>query len=611
MNRNYRSVGFYLVIILVAMGLIRFLYSSPTETEILTYKQFYEAVQNGEVGTAVWQGQEITGELVEDKKTYRTTVPLTNTGTLDQMLLENVEAYEIVVPADNQWWMSLMNYLLIFILITGVWFYFTQQSGGGNNRVMSFGKSRARQHKDDKNRITFADVAGYDEVKEELMEIVEFLKQPQKFLELGARIPKGVLLYGPPGTGKTWLARATAGEAGVPFFLISGSDFVEMFVGVGASRVRDLFDNAKRNAPCIVFIDEIDAVGRQRGAGLGGGHDEREQTLNQLLVEMDGFDVHESIIVVAATNRPDVLDPALLRPGRFDRQVNVDRPDIKEREAILRLHTRNKSLEENIKIESLARSTPGFTPADLENLVNEAALLAARRSKTKISMDELEEAIHRVTVGPAKKSRVMSEKERWVTAVHEAGHAVVGYYLSSFDPIHTVTIVPRGRAGGFTSILPTEDRYNMTRKDLTNSITFALGGRVAEAVLLDDISTGASNDLERVTAIARRMVTEFGMSERLGPMTFGAKQHEVFLGRDISRQNDYSNEVAGIIDEETRLIVESCLARATEILHQHRKNLQKLADTLMEHETVAGAELVTLFASTSDDIEIINESEDK
>jgi len=484
--------------------------------------------------------------------------------------------------------------------MVGVWFFITQQSNsGGGNRVMNFGRSRARLHRGDKDRITYGDVAGYEEVKEELAEVVDFLKQPGKYVEIGAHIPKGVLLYGPPGTGKTWLARATAGEAGVAFFTISGSDFVEMFVGVGASRVRDLFETAKKNVPCIVFIDEIDAVGRQRGTGLGGGHDEREQTLNQLLVEMDGFEINESIIVLAATNRPDILDPALLRPGRFDRQVAIDKPDIKEREAILKLHSRNKPLEDDVILANLARSTPGFTPADLENLVNEAALLTARRNKKKISMDELEEAVTRVMAGPAKKSRVMSDKERWVSAVHEAGHAVVGHFLKQFDPVHTVTIIPRGRAGGFTSVLPIEDRYHMTRRDLTNTISFALGGRVAESILLEDISTGATNDLERVTEIARRMVTEFGMSERLGPMTFGARQSEVFLGRDISRNRNYSDEVANVIDEEIRHIVEGCLAKATEILVEHQSEMRLLAEVLMEKETVTGAELPAIFERAS------------
>jgi len=578
------------------MAFISFFYQGQSEPLYLTYTEFHKLLQEGELQSVRLTGQKASGQLLGGER-YSTVIPDPTNEALMELLLQ-VPSLEATSPSDSQWWMNILNYLLIFALMIGVWFFFMQQgNAGGGNRVMNFGRSRARLHREDKNRITFNDVAGYEEVKEELSEIVEFLKHPAKFTEIGAQIPKGVLLYGPPGTGKTYIARATAGEAGVPFFSISGSEFVEMFVGVGASRVRDLFENAKKSLPCIVFIDEIDAVGRQRGTGLGGGHDEREQTLNQLLVEMDGFEVNENIIVIAATNRPDILDPALLRPGRFDRQVAIDRPDIKEREAILGFHARNKPMEEDVHLLNLARSTPGFTPADLENLVNEAALLAARRNKKRISMDELEEAITRVMAGPAKKSRVMSEKERWVSAVHEAGHAVVGYHLQQFDPVHNVTIVPRGQAGGFTSILPTEDRYHMTRRDLTNTISFALGGRVAESILLEDISTGATNDLERVTGMARRMVMEFGMSERLGPMTFGTKAHEVFLGRDISRNRDYSDEVASVIDEEIRLIIESCLAQATEILLQHRRELNFLAKALLDKETIAGTELRDIFAA--------------
>ena len=599
MTRNMRSVSFYLLVILIAMALISYFYSGQSEPRRLNESEFYAALERGELLSAKVNGREVSGKTVFDER-YTTIILSPDNEGLQDKLRALPDGMEVVNPSDSQWWMSILNYVLIFALMIGVMFFFMQQGGaGGGNRVMNFGRSRARLHREDKHRITFSDVAGYEEVKEELYEIVEFLKQPAKFIEIGAHIPKGVLLFGPPGTGKTHLARAIAGEAGVPFFSISGSDFVEMFVGVGASRVRDLFENAKRSVPCIVFIDEIDAVGRHRGAGLGGGHDEREQTLNQLLVEMDGFEVNESIIVIAATNRPDILDPALLRPGRFDRQITVDRPDIKEREAILGVHVRNKPMEEDVNLFTLARSTPGFTAADLESLVNEGALLAARRDKKKITMEELEEAITRVMAGPAKKSRVMSEKERWVSAVHEAGHAVVGYHLKQFDPVHTVTIIPRGRAGGFTSVLPTEDRYHMTRHDLNNSISFALGGRVGESLLLEDISTGATNDLERVTELARRMVMEFGMSERLGPMTFGTKAHEVFLGRDISRNRDYSEEVANVIDEEIRLIVESCLSQATEILLQHRRELHHLAEVLLEKESIAGTELPEIFATAS------------
>lgn len=461
---------------------------------------------------------------------------------------------------------------------------------------MSFGKSRAKLHTDDKKRVTFKDVAGVDEAKEELEEIVEFLKQPKKFIEIGARIPKGVLLVGPPGTGKTLIAKAVAGEAGVPFFSISGSDFVEMFVGVGAARVRDLFEQAKKNAPCIVFIDEIDAVGRQRGAGLGGGHDEREQTLNQLLVEMDGFGVNEGIIMLAATNRPDILDPALLRPGRFDRQVVVDIPDVKGREEILKVHARNKPLAEDVDLSVLARRTPGFTGADLENLLNEAALLAARRNKKKIEMTELEEAVTRVIAGPEKKSRVMTERERKLVAYHEAGHAVVAQLLPNVDPVHEVSIVPRGRAGGYTMILPKEDRFFRGKNELLDQVTHLLGGRASEELVLQEISTGAQNDLERATTLARKMVMEFGMSENIGPMTLGHRQEEVFLGRDLAHGRNYSEEVAASIDKEVRNIIDKCYDRAKNILSENINKLHNVAQALLEREKLNKIEFQEVFA---------------
>lgn len=463
---------------------------------------------------------------------------------------------------------------------------------------MSFGKSKAKMHKEDeKNLVTFNDVAGLEEEKEELEEIVDFLKSPRKYLEIGARIPKGVLLVGPPGTGKTYLSKAVAGEAGVPFFSISGSDFVEMFVGVGAARVRDLFEQAKKNSPCIVFIDEIDAVGRQRGAGLGGGHDEREQTLNQLLVEMDGFGMNEGIIILAATNRPDILDPALLRPGRFDREVVVDRPDVKGREEILKVHSRNKPLAEDVDLSVLARRTPGFTGADLENLVNEAALLSARRNKKKIEMPELEEAITRVIAGPEKKSRVMTERERRLVAYHEAGHAVVAHLLPTVDPVHEVSIVPRGRAGGYTMILPKEDRFFMGKSELMDQITHLLGGRVSEELVLNEISTGAQNDLERATQIARKMVMEFGMSENIGPMTLGHKQEEVFLGRDLAQGRNYSEEVAASIDKEVKNIIASCYDTARMLLSENVNKLHKVAQALLEKEKLKEEEFLEVFAS--------------
>jgi cell division protease FtsH len=463
---------------------------------------------------------------------------------------------------------------------------------------MSFGKSKAKLHSEDKKRVTFKDVAGVDEAKEELEEIVEFLKHPKKFIEIGARIPKGVLLVGPPGTGKTLLSRAVAGEAGVPFFSISGSDFVEMFVGVGAARVRDLFEQAKKNAPCIVFIDEIDAVGRQRGAGLGGGHDEREQTLNQLLVEMDGFGVNEGIIILAATNRPDILDPALLRPGRFDRQVLVDHPDVKGREEILKVHAKNKPLDESVDLSVLARRTPGFTGADLENLMNESALLSARRNKRKIEMEELEEAITRVIAGPEKKSRVMTERERRLVAYHEAGHAIVAHLLPTVDPVHEVSIVPRGRAGGYTMILPKEDRFFMGKSELMDQVTHLLGGRVSEELVLNEISTGAQNDLERATQIARKMVMQYGMSSTIGPITLGHKHEEVFLGRDLAQGRNYSEEVAASIDKEIRKIIEKCYSKAKTLLVENINKLHKVAEVLLEREKLDKDEFLEVFASS-------------
>lgn len=467
------------------------------------------------------------------------------------------------------------------------WFVFMQQSQGGGNRVMSFGKSRAKLHKEDeRKRVTFDDVAGLDEEKEELQELVDFLRNPRKYIELGARIPKGILMVGPPGTGKTYLTKAVAGEAGVPFFSISGSDFVEMFVGVGASRVRDLFEQAKKNSPCIIFIDEIDAVGRRRGAGLGGGHDEREQTLNQLLVEMDGFGINEGIIIVAATNRPDILDPALLRPGRFDRQVVVGIPDIKGREAILKVHTKGKPLAEDVDLVVLARRTPGFTPADIENLMNEAALLTARKGEKKIRMLTVEEAITKVIAGVEKKSRVISEKERRLTAYHEAGHAVVAALTPDTDPVHQVTIIPRGRAGGFTMTLPKEDKYYVTKSEMEYQIVHLLAGRVAEKLVLDDISTGASNDLQRVSAIARAMVTRYGFSERLGAMALGSNDDEVFIGRDFTSRRNYSEEVAAEIDREMKRIVDHAFAHTEKLLSDNIHKLHIVAKALLKLETL-------------------------
>lgn len=456
---------------------------------------------------------------------------------------------------------------------------------------MNFGKSRARRYDEDNIKITFKDVAGADEAKQELEEVVEFLKHPKKYNDLGAKIPKGVLLYGPPGTGKTLLAKAVAGEAGVPFFSISGSDFVEMFVGVGASRVRDLFEQAKKSAPCIVFIDEIDAVGRQRGAGLGGGHDEREQTLNQLLVEMDGFGANEGIIMIAATNRPDILDPALLRPGRFDRQIVVDRPDIKGRQEILKVHVKGKPISPEVELGVIARRTPGFTGADLSNLVNEAALMAARKNKNKIDMPEMEEAAERVIMGPERRSRVISDKEKRLTAYHEGGHTLVGMLLDNTDPVHKVTIIPRGRAGGYTLSLSKEDRYYATRSEMLDELKVLLGGRVAEALVLKEISSGASNDLQRATSLARQMICEYGMSPELGPMTFGHRQDQVFLGRDIGRDKDYSEEVAAKIDKEIRKFIDEAYQKTESLLNENMDKLHLIADALIERETLEGEEI--------------------
>jgi cell division protease FtsH len=506
-------------------------------------------------------------------------------------------AWDPQPPAEPPWWLNLLPFAVIIILFVVFWFVFMQQAQGGGNRVMAFGKSRAKLHTDAKRRVTFDDVAGADEEKDELKEVVDFLKNPRKYLELGARIPKGILLVGPPGTGKTLLAKAVAGEAGVPFFSISGSDFVEMFVGVGASRVRDLFEQAKKNSPCIVFIDEIDAVGRHRGAGLGGGHDEREQTLNQLLVEMDGFSVNEGIIIIAATNRPDILDPALLRPGRFDRRITVGIPDIKGREEILKVHSRGKPLKSEVDLKVLAKRTPGFTGADLENMMNEAAILAARKGQKQIGMDELEEAITRVIAGPEKKSRVLTDKDKRLVAYHEAGHAVVSKLLPNADPVHQISIIPRGMAGGYTLTLPEQDKYFVSKSELMDEITQLLGGRVAEALVLNDISTGASNDIQRATQMARKMVTEYGMSDNIGPVTFGGKYEEIFLGRDWGTYRNYSEDVASLIDRETKRIVQQAYERAERLLKENIGKLHKVAEALLEKEKLDTEEFEEVFAS--------------
>ncbi|MEW5761859.1 MAG: ATP-dependent zinc metalloprotease FtsH [Bacillota bacterium] len=596
MHKIIKNLGIYLLIVLVIVFVLKYMTPEKGRPAPMSYDRFYTAVDQGEVKSVVIRTEKetntIQGELKDGTK-FETKGPAGDSGLFTLLREKKVEWVQ-EAPPEPSWWTNLLTSLIPILIFIALFFFLMQQTQGGGSRVMSFGKSRARLHTDEKKRVTFNDVAGIDEVKEELQEIVEFLKNPRKFNDIGARIPKGVLLFGPPGTGKTLLARAVAGEAGVPFFSISGSDFVEMFVGVGASRVRDLFEQAKKNAPCIVFIDEIDAVGRQRGAGLGGGHDEREQTLNQLLVEMDGFSANEGIIILAATNRPDILDPALLRPGRFDRQIVVDMPDINGRKEILKVHVRGKPLGDDVDLDVLARRTPGFTGADLANMVNEAALLAARRNKKKIGMAELESAIERVIAGPEKRSRVISDKEKRLVAYHEAGHAVVSYFLPNTDPVHKVSIIPRGRAGGYTLLLPKEDRYYMTKSQLLDQITMLLGGRAAEDVVLQEVSTGAQNDLERATEIARRMVMEYGMSEELGPLTLGRKQETVFLGRDIARDRNYSEEVAYAIDREVRNIIDNCYHRAEKILRENMRGLHLVAQVLIEKETLEGAEFEDL-----------------
>ncbi len=591
MDKALKNIAIYVLIVLLALFAMKLTTKSNDKVNELTEPQFYSQVEQGRVKTANVEAAEevynITGQL-KDNSSYKTTVSK-ETNIMTLLLEKKVDYSTHPVPPPSIWMTLLTTLFPIIILIVFLLFIMNQTQGGGG-RVMQFGKSKARLMTGEEVKVTFKDVAGAEEAKEEMAEVVEFLKNPQKFLQMGAKIPRGVLLFGAPGTGKTLMAKAVAGEAGVPFFSISGSDFVEMFVGVGAARVRDLFEQAKKNSPCIVFIDEIDAVGRQRGAGLGGGHDEREQTLNQLLVEMDGFSTSESIIVMASTNRPDILDPALLRPGRFDRHILIDRPDVKGREAILKVHVKDKPLEEEIKLDILAKRTPGFTGADLANMVNEAALLSARKDKKKIGMEELEESIERVIAGPEKKSRVISEKEKKLVAYHEGGHAVVGYFLPNTDKVHKISIIPRGRAGGYTLLLPEEDRNYITRSYLLDEVTALLGGRVAEALVLNDISTGAQNDLERASGIVRKMITEYGMSEELGPITFGHKSEEVFLGRDISRDRNYSDAIAYAIDKEASQYIENSYQKAETILKENMAKLHQVAARLIEKETIEAEE---------------------
>lgn len=602
MNKFFKGIGFYLVIFIIIVGIVQFSGKPTQKVETLEFSKVYRELTNENISRLYFVSDTAVEGTIKDSNTkFRSYVPKEIMGdTLSKVVLDQAKEGKIAFGGEAKpstpWFVELLPTLLLIFFMVILWFVFMNQSQGGGGRVMNFGKSKAKVHKDDeKTRVTFKEVAGLNEEKEDLQEIVDFLKNPKKYIDLGARIPKGILMVGPPGTGKTYLSRAVAGEAGVPFFSISGSDFVEMFVGVGASRVRDLFEQAKKNAPAIIFIDEIDAVGRKRGAGLGGGHDEREQTLNQLLVEMDGFGVNQGIIIMAATNRPDILDPALLRPGRFDRQIVVGAPDVKGREAIFKVHSKNKPLADDVNIEVLARRTPGFTPADIENLMNEAAILTARKREKKIHMETIEEAITKVIAGVAKKSRVISEPERKLTAYHEAGHAVCAHVLPHVSPVHQVTIVPRGRAGGFTMQLPVEDKFYATKNEMKENIVVLLGGRVAEELTLDDISTGASNDLERVSATARNMVTKYGMSEKLGPMTFGDSDDEVFLGNSFASKQNYSEEVAYEIDKEIGRIVDESYKQTKKILQDNMDRLEYVAKALLVYETLDAQQFLKAF----------------
>ncbi|SDD68021.1 cell division protease FtsH [Terribacillus halophilus] len=600
MSKVFRNTLMVIIIFVVIIGVINLFRNQTNEVEQYDINKFRTTLESGDIQSMTVQPTNniytLRGET-EDNKQFQTEIPQNEQLMSDILNTANEQGVKLNADEEPQpsFWQTLLTSIFPILLLVLIFLFFMSQAQGGGSRVMNFGKSKAKMYNEEKKKVKFRDVAGADEEKQELVEVVDFLKDPRKFSAVGARIPKGVLLVGPPGTGKTLLARAVAGEAGVPFFSISGSDFVEMFVGVGASRVRDLFENAKKNSPCIIFIDEIDAVGRQRGAGLGGGHDEREQTLNQLLVEMDGFGANEGIIIIAATNRADILDPALLRPGRFDRQITVDRPDLGGREAVLKVHARNKPLDESVNLRTIAMRTPGFSGADLENLLNEAALVAARNDRKKIVMVDVDEAIDRVIAGPAKKSRVISKKERNIVAYHESGHTVIGMVLDDADMVHKVTIVPRGQAGGYAVMLPREDRYFMTKPELLDKITGLLGGRVAEEVIFGEVSTGAHNDFQRATNIARKMVTEYGMSDKIGPLQFTSNGGNVFLGRDIQNEQTYSDAIAYEIDQEVQNFINQCYARAKQILTENKEKLELIAQTLLEIETLDAFQIQTLF----------------
>ena len=610
-SSNLRIVFLYLVLIVVIIFMAGYFFDQGKPAEI-SYGDVVRYIINDEVVELTIDDSVVklilTHEAAMRANTQQVSHKLSSLGVfvqdVGQVAVENLlddsknlKEYNIIPAAEIAWWVSVLPYFIVIVLLVAVWVFFMNQATGRGGKVASFGKSKAKLGTDEKKKVYFADLAGMDEEKEELREVVDYLKNPLKFVELGARIPRGVLLVGPPGTGKTYLAKAVAGEAGVPFYSTSGSDFVEMYVGVGASRVRDLFENAKKSPASILFIDEIDAVGRHRGAGLGGGHDEREQTLNQLLVEMDGFGTNEGVIVIAATNRPDILDPALLRPGRFDRQINVNYPDVKGREEVLKIHARFKKFEESVKFDVIAKSTAGFTPADLENLLNEAALLAARKMKKLIGMNDIEEAMLKVMMGPQKKSKVISDHEKKLVAYHEAGHAIVNRYLSTSDPVHMISIIPTGGgAGGYNMYLPKEDKNMMSKKEMEEKIVSLLGGRAAEKLVMEDISTGASNDIQRVSTVARRMITQYGMSDELGPIVFGSGHEEVFLGREFTSSRNYSEKIAAKIDDEVKRIVDNAYEAAQRILGEHSEKLYFIADFLLKYETMDGEQFEAAMA---------------